>query len=121
MRERCTYPKHQAWKYYGGRGIKVCERLKEFANFLADMGEVPAGLTLERTERDGHYEPGNCRWATQREQCNNTGSNVFLEIGGERRTVAEWARQSGIAYGTIQSRIRNCGWTVERALSEPVR
>jgi len=71
MHARCRYPSSSGYKHYGGRGITVCDRWASFENFLADMGERPKGTSIDRINVDGNYEPGNCRWATPKEQRQN--------------------------------------------------
>jgi hypothetical protein len=71
MIARCCNPNHEHYASYGGRGIVVCDRWRDFENFLSDMGERLIGTTLDRIDNDGNYEPGNCRWATAKQQRNN--------------------------------------------------
>lgn len=100
---------------YKDRGIAVCERWLKFENFLADMGNRPSGMTIDRIDSDGNYEPSNCRWATKREQMQNTSYNVFLELDGKRRCVAEWSRITGLQKQTIRKRLL-LGWPVRDVL-----
>lgn len=120
MVERCTNEKHVRWDRYGGRGIKVCGRWRDFRNFLADMGEKPDGMTIEREDNDGNYEPGNCKWATRAEQAQNKSSSRILECRGRKQTVAQWSRELGISQPTIATRLQR-GWSEERTLTTPVR
>lgn len=117
MKTRCTNPKSKSFPDYGGRGVKVCERWNDFAAFLADMGERPAGTTLDRWPNvNGDYEPGNCRWATKQDQQRNTTANVLISHDGETLTQAEWAQRKGIKQSTLSYRLRH-GWTPLEALS----
>ncbi len=121
MRERCdpnnVHP--HAKIYYSGRGITVCDRWSSFENFLEDMGVCPEGTSIDRIDNDGNYEPGNCRWATKKEQARNKRTNLLVTLNGETLCAAEWAERSGLKYGTIIRRIR-AGWPAELILS-PVR
>lgn len=119
MLRRCTYSWDQAYPSYGGRGIKVCDRWrKSFYSFIEDMGEKPAGMTLDRIDNNGNYEPGNCRWATAKTQTRNRRNTRRLTYGGETRSLTEWAETKGISIATIRSRLR-WGWSDEAALSTP--
>ena len=88
MKQRCYYKKHKDYKYYGGKGIKVCDRwLESFDNFVEDMGEKPhPDLTLDRKDSNGDYEPSNCRWATHKEQAENRKPIEFAKTHKLRKT-----------------------------------
>jgi hypothetical protein len=117
MVNRCELPRSRAYPHYGARGIRVCERWRDFANFLADMGVRPVGTSLDRINNDGHYEPGNCRWATPVEQARNTSKNRCVEFRGRRACIEEWAQTVGICGNALRYRIRK--WGLERALTTP--
>jgi hypothetical protein len=89
MRQRCSKPTRRDWPRYGGRGITVCDRWRLFENFLADMGVCPVGLSLDRIDNDGNYEPGNCRWATLEQQMSNRRPNGGELHGGAKLTVRD--------------------------------
>lgn len=121
MINRCHNPHHVKYPRYGARGIVVCERWRSsFLAFVLDMGERPAGHTIERIDVNGSYEPGNCRWATAKEQARNKTDNNVLTLNGETKCIAEWADCTGIPSHTIRARIGVYGWSIERALTEPV-
>jgi hypothetical protein len=105
MRARCLNPSHRAYPHYGGRGIGIDPRWDDFAVFLADMGERPAGASLDRIDNDKGYSPENCRWASRREQLNNTRANVWIDTPRGRMTVPDAARAFGANYDRLRSAV----------------
>lgn len=129
MIQRCTNPNDKRFAKYGGRGIKVCDRWRhDFAAFVADVGERPEGVgeggralySIDRIDNDRGYEPGNVRWATSREQRERTTRSRLLTYKGELLPLTRWAERMGLRRTTLEQRLGN-GWSVERALSAPVR
>jgi hypothetical protein len=120
MKQRCLNPNAHAYDKYGGRGIRVCEQWLSFAGFLADMGSRPEGASLERIDNDGDYQPGNCKWATRKEQARNTRNNHLVTAFGKSRPIIEWAEESGLSKHAIQMRLVKYGWSPEDAVSVPV-
>ena len=119
MRARCNNPNHTVFRYYGGRGIKVCDRWSDFWLFVKDMGSRPTKEhEIDRINNDGHYEPSNCHWVTRSEQLQNTRSNRHLQCRGETKTLSQWSREVNSSHGRIQARL-SAGWTVENAINLP--
>lgn len=121
MKARCQNPKAPSYADYGGRGIKICDRwLESFENFLADMGDRPRGMTLDRyPDVNGNYIKSNCRWATGIEQGNNRRNTPMVEYQGRTQSIANWARELGFQYWSLRNRIVNLGWSIEKAFTTP--
>lgn len=116
MRKRCNNPNFVYYRHYGGRGITICERWEDFNNFLADMGECPEGLTIERIDNNGHYCPENCRWATRLEQSNNRRDTLRLEAFGRVGTLTDWSALLPVNRETLYRRVYS-GKEPEEALT----
>jgi hypothetical protein len=117
MRARCYNPNTKSYRDYGARGIRVCERWHKFENFLADMGEVQPGMTIERSDNDRDYSPSNCRWATRKEQARNKRNVRLLTMDGLTMTAPEWGIKLGINRFTLGARMR-AGLSDEEVLTK---
>jgi hypothetical protein len=118
MKRRCDKPKCHNYKNYGARGIIYDPSWKRFENFFEDMGVAPEGSSLERIDNDGNYCKENCRWATPKEQANNTRTNKRIEHDGKTLTITEWANLSGMSLQAFRQRLLR-GWSMEDAISAP--
>ncbi len=118
MKQRCSNPNRKDYSLYGGRGISVCkEWINNFNAFLSwsiDSG-YDNTLSLDRIDVNGDYEPKNCRWVTQKKQCNNTRRNIIIEMDGEIHTLKEWCEILGKKYSKVSCRVRR-GWEPSEAL-----
>jgi hypothetical protein len=122
MKYRCDNEDGQDYYLYGGRGIKYCKRWAKFENFLADMGQRPSKRhTLDRfPNKNGDYKPSNCRWATPKEQANNTRANVLITIGGLEKNLTQWSSISGMPIKVISARLGK-GWPGRDAVFAPTQ
>jgi hypothetical protein len=119
MKQRCNNSRNKAYRYYGGRGIKI--EWTCFEEFYRDMGPCPSKKHgIERKNNDGPYSAKNCIWATQKQQLSNTRRNRRVPYEGKMITVTEWAELRGIKRSTVNNRFRR-GWTVEEVMSIPIR
>lgn len=124
MKSRCYTKSNPAYNRYGGRGISMCQQWKKdftaFYNWSMDNG-YSKELSIDRINHNGNYEPSNCRWATPKEQSDNKRCNILITINGTTLDLQQWCDKIGIKRSTVNTRVRMCGWTYEKALSTPVR
>ena len=133
MKLRCYNPKSKDYKRYGGRGIKICKEWNDreiviisgvrytkgylaFKKWALENG-YQDNLTIDRIDVNGNYEPSNCRWATKKEQCNNTRRNRYITYKGKTQSFAKWQEELNIPRTTFYRKIKN-GWTAERIFNE---
>jgi hypothetical protein len=139
MRTRCENKNSPAYKWYGERGIKICDRWLEFKNFFEDMGKRPSSnYSIDRINVDGNYEPSNCRWTTMKVQQRNRSNNVIFTFNGVTASLAELCELNGCKYKTVHMRMskgaslseamipgripyRSLPITIERLLDEPLQ
>lgn len=115
MKTRCLNPKNSRYSFY--KNIKICDKWMSFSGFLEDMGDsYKSGLSLDRINNLGNYEPGNCRWADATIQANNRRSNRFITIEDKTQTLEQWIREFGLKSSTVRQRIYGLKWSVEKAL-----
>jgi hypothetical protein len=121
MKRRCNQPQNKRYDRYGARGIKVCEEWKNFQAFWdwSITHGYAENLTIDRINGDEGYSPDNCRWADGETQANNRSNNHYLTFNGKTQSMAMWAKETGISYFVIRSRL-NRGWGAERTLTTPV-
>lgn len=116
MVQRCTNPKSTTWSKYGGKGITVCKRWLSFDNFLSDMGERPAGMSIDRINPRGSYTRSNCRWADSKQQGANQTKTRFITFQGRTLHLTAWAGELGINPSTLHGRLKR--WPAEIAMTK---
>lgn len=117
MKTRCSNPKTRMFYIYGGKGISVCDKWQTFGGFFDDMYEsYEDDKSLDRINNNLGYSKENCRWATRREQNNNTSRNRRFVINGVEKTLAEWTRETKIKPSTVRQRFYAYGWDISRSL-----
>ena len=119
LKGRCLDSGDKEYHRYGGRGITVCQRwIESYENFLADVGRRPSeGHSLDRIDVNGNYEPGNCRWATRKEQQRNRRDNFMLTHDGRTLPVSVWAKEIGVSTSTLKYRIKVKGLSASAAIT----
>lgn len=121
MKDRCYNPKNSHYKSYGERGISLCDDWNnDFVSFYmwAINSGYREGLSIDRIDNEKGYSPDNCKWSTDIEQANNKRKNKFITFNGKSKTLAQWCREFGLNYHSVQSRLNN-GWSIEKAFTTP--
>lgn len=123
MKGRCYRKSTPSYAYYGARGVRVCKRWREsYEAFYEDMGPRPSPTHhIDRIDTNGHYAPGNCRWATPKENQRNRANVHLLTHNGKTQCISAWSEELGFERGVVLRRICKLGWTVDEALSTPSR
>lgn len=122
IKRRCYLVTTKEYARYGARGIRVSDEwLNSFEAFFRDMGKRPEGLSIERIDNDGNYCKENCRWATPTEQANNRRSSRLINFNGTIKTLMQWSKETGFKQFTISQRIDKLGWSIEDALTKPLK
>lgn len=121
MLTRCTNQRNHKYPEYGGRGIRVCDRWRDFSAFLLDLGPRPEGTSLGRIDNDGNYEPGNCAWQSITSQARNKRSTAVFDYQGIVATIPEHCERMGLKASTVRSRVYTYGWPINKAFEEPPR
>ena len=120
IKDRCYNPNEKGYKNYGGRGIAMCQEWQDdfmnFYNWAIENG-YKEGLSIDRINNNGNYEPSNCRWATREIQNKNKRSNRYITFNGETKTLTDWSLSLGFSDDTVRRRLKD-GWSIERALTE---
>lgn len=119
MMKRCYSVNSEHYRHYGGRGITVCDEWHSFEGFHKSMGDRQDGMSIERDDVNGNYEPGNCRWIPLTRQQENKRNSIHVEIYGETVCLSVACQRLGLRYQRVRDRIQKLGWTVEKAMSEP--
>lgn len=124
IKQRCHNPNYHSYNTYGGRGIKVCDEWRNsfdcFAEW-ADKNGYKIGLEIDRVDVDGDYSPINCRWVDDKKQANNRRNTKYITWNGETKPLSEWCDELKLPYASILYRLNSKKWSVEKALTYPVR
>ena len=122
MKERCYNDRSEIYKYYGERGIRICDEwlndFQTFYNWSISNGYTDE-LTIDRIDNDGNYEPSNCRWVDMKAQSRNKRNNVYVTYNNQTKILADWAKEKGMSRGILSARLIK-GWTFEEAINTPV-